>query len=95
MRIKIDSNFVIPGVEGVKEIEMNDPTVTVRTVLKELSARSAGRVYFIHPTTGYVEDMDFKIQVNGLPNDGLKEVIDVPLNEGDLVSIKLLVIGGG
>jgi hypothetical protein len=39
--------------------------------------------------------MDFIIDVNGVPNQGSREDLDVALKEGDIVTIKVLPLGGG
>jgi len=95
MRIKIDSNFVIQGLEGESEIDLNYPKVTLRKVLEEISLKSSGRVKFIRPMTDFVDPMDFVIEINGLPNPGSNEALEMGLTEGDLVTIKLSPLGGG
>ena len=95
MKIRIDSNFVLPGMEGVNEIDLNLPHIKLRRVLEELMLRSSGRVKLIRPMTESVDPMDFLIEVNGLPNPGSKEALEMGLNEGDLVTIKLSPLGGG
>jgi hypothetical protein len=95
MKIRIDSNFIIPGLEGVNEIDLNHTHVDLRIVLEELSLRSSGRVKFIRPLKDFVDHMDFFIEINGLPNPGSKEGLETSLNEGDLVTIKLSPLGGG
>jgi hypothetical protein len=95
MKIRIDSNFVLPGMEGVDEIDLNLPHIKLREVLEELTLRSSGRVKFIRPMTDFVDPMDFLIEINGLPNSGSKEALEMGLNEGDLVIIKLSPLGGG
>ncbi len=95
MKIKIDSIFIIPGLEGVNEIFLDYPSVNLRMVLEELAARSSGRVKYINPSTGAVDPMDFVIEINGHPNPGSKEALETRLNEGDIVTIKLSPLGGG
>lgn len=95
MKIRIDSNFIIPGLEGVNEIDLNYTHVNLRIVLEELSLRSSGRVKFIHPLKDFTDPMDFLIEINGLPNPGSKEGLETGLNEGDLVTIKLSPLAGG
>jgi len=95
MRIRIDSNFILPGLEGVNEIDLNHTHVTLWVVLEELSLRSSGRVKFIRPMTDLVDPMDFLIEINGFPNPGSREELETRLNEGDLVTIKLSPLGGG
>jgi hypothetical protein len=95
MKIKIDSNFVIPGFEGTSEINLNRSKATLRMVLEEISSKSSGRVKFIRPMTDAVDPMDFVIEINGLPSPGSKESLEMTLNEEDLITIKLSPLGGG
>jgi hypothetical protein len=95
MKIGIVSNFTIPGLEGENEIYLDRPAITLRGLLEELSSRSSGRVRFIHPSADAVHPMDFIIDVNGLPNQGSREDLDVALKDGDIVTIKVLPLGGG
>jgi len=95
MKIRIDSNFVLPGMEGIDEIDLNLSHIKLRKILEELTLRSSGRVKFIRPMTDFVDPMDFLIEINGLPNSGSKEALEMGLNEGDLVTIKLSPLGGG
>lgn len=95
MKIRVDSNFVIPGLEGENEVDLSDSTVTLRKVLEELSSRSSGRVRFIRPMTDAVDPMDFIIEINGLSNQGSRESLNVVLKEADIITIKLSPLGGG
>lgn len=81
--------------EGIDEIDLNLPHIKLRKILEELTLRSSGRVTFIRPMTDFVDPMDFLIEINGLPNSGSKEALEMGLNEGDLVTIKLSPLGGG
>ncbi len=95
MNIRIDSNFVIPGLEGVNGIDLNHTHVNLRMVLEELSLRSSGRVRFIHPLKDFVDQRDFLIEINGLSNTGSKEALETKLNDGDAVTVRVLPLGGG
>ncbi len=95
MKIRIDSNVIIPGLEGLNEVDFNHTHVSLRMVLEELSLRSSGRVQFIHPLRDFVDQRDFLIEINGLPNLGSKEALETSLNDGDTVTIRVLPLGGG
>ena len=66
MKIRIDSNFVLPGMEDVNEIDLRLPHINLRKVLEELTLRSSGRVKFIRPMTDSVDPMDFLIEINAI-----------------------------
>jgi hypothetical protein len=95
MKIKIDSNFVLPGLERENEIYLDHSRVTLRKVLEELSLKSSGRVKYIHPSTGVVDHMNFLIEINGVPNQGSGSDLEKTLSDGDTVTIKLYPLGGG
>lgn len=95
MRIRVVSNFVIPGLEYENEIDFDHPTITLRKVLEEISSRSSNRVKFIHPSTGAVDPMDFDIEINGVPNQGSRESLGTVLKEEDVITINLSPLGGG
>lgn len=95
MKIRINSNFVIPGFEGKDEMNLKSSKVTLWMVLEELSSKSLGRVKFIRPMMDAVDPMDFTIEINGFPNPGSREALETGLNEGDLITIKLSALGGG
>lgn len=95
MKIRIDSNFVLPGLERVNEIDLDIPHLNLRMLLEELTLKSSGRVKFFRPTIDFVDPMDFLIEINGVPNSGSKEGLESGLNEGDLITIKLSPLGGG
>ncbi len=95
MKIRIVSNFAIPGLEGENEIDVDRPALTLRELLEELSLKSSGRVKYIRPSTDAVNPMDFLIEVNGLPNRSSREDLDVALKEGDIITIKVFPLGGG
>ncbi len=95
MKIRVVSNFAIPGLEGENEIDVDRPALTLRELLEELSLKSSGRVKYIRPSTDVVDSMDFLVEVNGLPNRGTREGLEVALKEGDTVTIKVFPLGGG
>jgi hypothetical protein len=95
MKIRINSNFVIPGLEGKSEIDLVSPKVTLSILLEELSIRNAGRLKFLHPLTHSLDSTHFVLELNGLPNSGSKEALELDLKEGDIITINLLPLGGG
>lgn len=95
MKIGFSSVFVIPGLEGKDEIDFNVPTVTLREFLEELSLRASERMKFINPSSGAVNSMLFDIEINGIPMRDTYESLKTVLQEGDMVSINFVPLGGG
>jgi hypothetical protein len=52
MKVIIDANFALYGFPEEREIQVDGPKVTLRTLFQELCKRSAGRLTFINPSTG-------------------------------------------
>ena len=95
MKIRIESNFVLPGMEGIDEIDLDRPRVTLRAVLEELSSKSSGRVKYIRSSTDAVDPASFVIEVNGAPNPGSRDSLEMALNDGDTVTVRISPLGGG
>ncbi len=95
IKIKIVSNFLIPGFEGKDEVDVNKPSVTLQGLLEEVSLRSSGRVNLLSSSAEAVGPMNFIIAINGLPNSGSKESLNMTLKEGDVMTINLSPLGGG
>lgn len=95
MKIRVVSNFAVPGLEDEDELHFNHPTITLREFLEELSFRSSNRMKLINPSTGVVDHLDFDIEINGFPNDGSQRGLEAVLGDGDIVTINLSPLGGG
>lgn len=95
MRIKIVSNVVLPGLEGKETMEFRETTVSLRTLLDRLSSTSSGRIRVINPLNNEIDYMAFDVRINDFPNQGTPESLEMGLNEGDVVTVNLLPLGGG
>jgi len=95
MRIKIASNVVLPGLEGKEAMEFQETAVSLRALLDRLSSMSSGRIRVINPVNGEIDHMDFDVRINDIPNQGTRESLETGLNEGDVVTVNLLPLGGG
>jgi molybdopterin converting factor small subunit len=95
MKVLIDANFVIPGLEGKNEIEISSAEVTLKTVLEELSSMSSRRMNFIDRWTREIDYLSYHITVNEESPSALEAFSDRPLKDGDRVTIRLLGLCGG
>lgn len=88
MKVKIETNFVIPGLETeCLEIRKGD---TIRTLLKEISGLSRKRVAFFEDGQQVLLDHEgCEVALNGLSYSIYKAGLDLPLMNGDVVTIKL------
>lgn len=95
MKVFIQSNFVVPGLEDRESIELPRPEATLRELFETLTGMASGPVDYLEPETGELNTEDYQVEVNGRPFEGLKEGLDYLLQEGDRVSIYIMPIGGG
>ena len=95
MKVFIDGNFVIPGLEGKNEIEMSTDEVTLKTVLEELSSKSSKKMRFIDCVTDEIDYLSYHITVNEESPTAIEAFLDRPLKDGDRVTIRILGLGGG
>jgi hypothetical protein len=87
VRVKIETNFVIPGLEtDCLEIRKGE---TIRSLLKEISGLSRKRVAFFEDGQILLEQEGCEVALNGLSYAIYKAGLDLPLMNGDVVTIKL------
>jgi hypothetical protein len=94
MRIYLESNFLLLGSETIESIDFERPEVSLKELLEALSRRSADSLEFLR-SDGKDLNFDWDIEVNGrsfgLCDGGLEAI----LKNGDTVTIKLALLGGG
>jgi hypothetical protein len=93
MRIRIESNFFIPGFKG-KELEARDGT-TLRQLLRMLADFSEGRIDFFRRGSDELDTADWEVEVNGAPCHECRAQLETLLADGDLVAVRINIIGGG
>lgn len=94
MRIYLESNFLLLGSETIESIDFERSEVTLKGLLEDLSSRSVDSLEFLR-SDGKDLSLDWDIEVNGrsfgLCDGGLEAI----LKDGDTVTIKLALLGGG
>ena len=93
MKIRIESNFVIPGISG-DEVEIKDGS-TVRQVLDEIVRLGNGRIEFFRPGLDKLDPDDWEVDINGVPSYASGGQMEKPVMDGDVITIRIVVIGGG
>lgn len=93
MRVKIESNFFINGVDG-ESIEIDD-TISVKEFLDTISRLSGGRYIFFEKGQTKLDPDDWEVDVNGKPYNGNGTESERLLEDGDTVCIRLLMYSGG
>jgi hypothetical protein len=93
MRINIRSNFVIPGLEGKENLEIDRVEISLREFLEELSRRAPIRVEYIRQ--GIIDPDEWEIEINNIPYYACPGGLDTLLRDNDTVTIKIMALGGG
>lgn len=93
MVVRIVSNFVIPGLEG-ESLGVAEG-ITLRQLLVEISRISEKRLEFFRKESDIVDSEDWEISINNAPYYTQAMQLEKPLKDGDLVGIRISIIGGG
>ena len=94
MRIDLASNFLLLGSEDLEAIEFDRPAVPLRELLETLSSRSSDPPEFLDSKGGAL-NQGWDIEVKGVSFALCDDRLDTILKDGDKVTIKLELLGGG
>lgn len=94
MKVRIESNFVIPGLQDT-ELDFNEEKVTLRRVLDEISQRSQGEIVFFGTKRDHLDVDEWEVEVNGVPHYACSGQLETSVSDGDLVTIRIVILGGG
>ena len=94
MTITLESNFMLLGDRDAASIDLDRPDATLAKLLEEISGRSTNTVEFFAPGTDDLQE-GWEVQVNGLAFADLAEGLGTTLHDGDCVTIRLALLGGG
>lgn len=93
MRIRIESNFVIPGLRS-DELELGDGA-TVRRVLNEITGITDGSIEFFPRGCDKLDPDDWEVDLNGVPSYACEGQLERSVADGDVITIRIVVTGGG
>ncbi|MFC1905341.1 MoaD/ThiS family protein [Chloroflexota bacterium] len=79
---------------GSEVLELEDPKTTLRDLLTTVNENRERKLPFIDPQTGKLDEL-FKISINGKDCQYLPQGLNTTMNDGDMVEIYILAIGGG
>jgi hypothetical protein len=92
MKIKIKKTVQIPEIPPEVVLE----TGTLRMLLDNLLRNSYFAKEVIDPKTGELTfDGLIQVQLNGIPYHSLPQGLDSELHDGDILTLSLVLIGGG
>ena len=95
MRIKVKSNFIVPGLEDQEGIDLDRSTITLREFLDELSERGPTRVEYVREGAQTINPDEWEISINDTPYHQWKDGLETSLKDGDTVTIIIIPLGGG
>jgi len=95
MRILIQSNFFVPGLENEESVDFGPTEMTLREFLEALSGISPDRVEYVEPGATLLDPDDWEVDINGTPYQNCPCGLESPLHDGDTVTIRILAQGGG
>lgn len=93
MKIYIQSNFVIPGLEERDSLEFDRSEISLKEFLIELSRLAPVKIEYLRD--GKVDPDEWEIEVNNKPYYNCDGGLDTLLRDNDTVIIKIMAIGGG
>ena len=94
MNIHIKSNFVVPGLEDRDSVDIDRSSMTLRQFLEELSTMSPTPIEYVRAGAKRLNPDDWEIDINGVPCDE-REGLETVLKDGDIITLKIVVFGGG
>jgi hypothetical protein len=95
MKIFIESNFVLPGLEDEAGLEIDQPEITLREFLEKLSSMSPDRVEYVEPGAQALDPFDWEVEINGFPYQDYEAGLQHLIKDGDSVTIRIVALGGG
>lgn len=95
MKIFIKSNFVIPGLKEKDCVDIERAEISLKEFLETLSVMSPIRIEFIRPEAKTLNPNDWEVEINGIPYQNFDQGLETSLRNGDVITIRILVFGGG
>ncbi|MGD0487306.1 MAG: hypothetical protein ABSB94_08940 [Syntrophorhabdales bacterium] len=92
MRIRIETTVNMPEVP--EEVEMGPGTLQDLLVRLFVGARLADHI--IDPATGEIKmEGLFNVALNDVSYHSLREGVETPLQDGDVLTLSMILLGGG
>jgi hypothetical protein len=95
MKVFIESNFVVPGLEDKGGLEIDQSEITLREFLVKLSSMSPDRIEYVEPGAQALDPYDWEVEINGIPYQDYEGGLEHPIKDGDSVKIRIVALGGG
>ena len=95
MRVNIKSNFLIPGLENEEGVDLDRSEISLREFLEELARISPAPIEYVRTGARTLNPDDWEIDINDVPFHEQHEGLETLLKDGDTVTLKIVVFGGG
>jgi len=95
MKIYVKSNFVVPGLDNGEFVDLDQPQMSLKEFLEELSKRATTRVEYVRPGAQAINPDEWEIRINDIPYQQWSAGLETPLKDGDTVTIIIIPLGGG
>ena len=92
MQIRIESNFVIPGLEGGDGLALEEES-TLRQLLARVEGLSG--LDFFPRGSEVLDPDDWEVDINNVPHYSYERRLETVLKDADLVVIRVVATGGG
>jgi hypothetical protein len=95
MKIHIESNFVVPGLENQETVELDGESVSLRRFLEELSRKAPNPIEYARQGAGALDPDDWHVEINHVSYQNCPDGLDAVLKDGDTVTVNILAMSGG
>ena len=95
MKFHIKSNFFVPGLEDLENIDFDRSHMSMREFLEALSMMSPDHLEYLEAGATELNPDDWEVDINGIPYEDYDGGLEYPLKDGDTVTIRIIAQGGG
>ena len=95
MKVRIKSNFFVPGLENIESIDFDCSNITLREFLAALSRKAPTPIEYVRPGAKDLDPDDWEVAINEVPYQDCVDRLETTLRDGDAVAIRIMAMGGG
>jgi hypothetical protein len=95
MKLHINSNFFVPGLEQEESVTSPASTIKLYHFLEELARMSPTPIEYVRPGAKTLDPDDWEVAINDIPYQDCPEGLQTSLRDEDRVTIKIMAYGGG
>jgi hypothetical protein len=95
MKIHINSNFFVPGLEREESVNISATRINLCGFLEELARISPTPIEYVRPGAVTLDPDDWEVAINDIPYQHCTDGLLTCLRDEDRVTIKILAYGGG